>query len=175
MMRRKEERIKCQIEEEKKQASQFKAQPLPGVVRKQMHKATTKGCSSTSSENKENSFKFEARPPAVLYKLPFKPVLHPLQIVKSCPFELTTEKRAAEREKFDQLLKEKEKEQERHRQQREKEQQEAEERNKSELRAKLVHHAKPAPTAHTPFVPEKSVVPITIPDTPKFIRRLKHV
>lgn len=172
--RRKEVWIKQQIEEEKKQASLFKAQPLPGGVKKQMHKVTAKGSSSTaSSENKENHIKFEARPPVVLYKEPFKPVLQPLQLVKAKPFELTTEKRAAEREKFDKLLKEKEEEQERMRLQQEKEQQEAEERLKAELRAKLVHHAKPAP-APTPFIPERSVAPLTVPETPKFVRRLKQ-
>lgn len=171
--RRKEEWIKRQLEEEKKQANLFKAQPLPGAVKKQMHKVATKGSSSTtSSENKENHVKFEARPPVVLYKEPFKPVLQPLQLIKQKPFALTTEKRAAEREKFDQLLKEKEEEQERLRQQREKEQQETEEMVKAELRAKLVHHAKPAP-ALTPFVPEKCVAPLTVPETPKFVRRLK--
>ncbi|XP_063825018.1 targeting protein for Xklp2-like [Ostrinia nubilalis] len=172
--RRKEEWIKQQIEEEKKQASLFKAQPLPGGVRKQMHKTTAKCSSSTaSSENKENQVKFEARPPVVLYKEPFKPVLQPLHILKAKPFDLTTQKRAAEREKFDKLLKEKEEEQERMRLQREKEQQEAEEKIKAEMRAKLVHHAKPVP-ALTPFVPERSVAPLTVPETPKFVRRLRQ-
>ncbi|XP_026754092.1 targeting protein for Xklp2-like [Galleria mellonella] len=174
LKRRREEKIRRQIEEEKKQASLFKAQPLPGAVKKRMYSATTKGSSSTtSSENKENHSKFEAKPPTVLYKEPFKPVLHPLQLVKPAPFALTTEKRAVEREKFEQQLKEKEEELERLRLQREKEQQELEEKAKAELRAKLIHHAKPAPV-FTPFVPEKSVVPLTVPDTPKFVRRLKN-
>lgn len=172
LKRRKEERIKRQLEDEKKQATLFKAQPLPDAVKKQMQKVTIKGSSSTaSSENKENHSKFEARPPVVLYKDPFKPVLQPMA-VKQKPFELTTEKRAAEREKFDQLLKEKEEKQERLREQLEKERQEAEERAKAEIRSKLVHHAKPVP-ALPPFVPEKSYAPLTVPETPKFVRRLK--
>ncbi|XP_049869113.1 targeting protein for Xklp2 homolog [Pectinophora gossypiella] len=176
MKKRREERIKQQIEEERKQASSFKAQPLPGVVKKQMRSATSKGSASTaSSENKENYIKFEARPPVVLYKEPFKPVHPPMQIVKPMPFQLTTQKRAAERERFDKLLKEKEEEQERYRKQREQELQEAEERAKAELRAKLVHHAKPVPVAtKNPYIPEKSAAPLTVPETPKFVRRLKQ-
>lgn len=174
LKRRKEEKIKRLIEEEKKQASLFKAQPLPGMVRKRMQSATVKGGASTSSsENKENHIKFEAKPPKVLYQEPFKPVLQPLQPVKPAPFALTTEKRAAEREKFDKKMKEKEEELEKLRQQKEKEQQEAEERAKAELRAKLVHHAKPVPDV-TPFLPGKSVEPLTVPETPKFVRRLRN-
>ncbi|KAM3961111.1 targeting protein for Xklp2 homolog [Aphomia sociella] len=175
LKRRKEERIRRQIEEEKRQASLFKAQPLPGAVKKRMQSATVKGCSSTaSSENKENYSKFEAKPPTVLYKEPFKPVLQPLQLVKPAPFSLTTEKRAAEREKFDQQLKEKEEQLEKLRLQREKEQQEMEEKAKAEMRAKLIHHAKPAPVFTSYFVPEKSAVPLTVPETPKIVRRLKN-
>ncbi|KAG7302737.1 hypothetical protein JYU34_012692 [Plutella xylostella] len=173
LKRLKEERIKRQIEEEKKQASQFKAHPLPGVVRKVMMKTAAKGCSSNaSSENKEN-FKFEARPPVVLYKEPFKPVLKPIQIVKPTPFALTTEKRAAEREKFDKNLKEKEEEQEKLRQQKEREAKEIEEKQMAAIRAKLVHHPKPLHVAE-PFLPQKSEMPLTVPETPKFIRRLKQ-
>lgn len=174
--KRKEERIRRQIEEEKKQASSFKAGPLPGGVRKRMQSATTKGSTSTassSSENKENNVKFEARPPVVLYKQPFKPILQPVQLVKPMPFDLASSKRAAEREKFDKQLKEKEEEMERLRQEKVKEQVIAEERAQAELRAKLVHHAKPVP-ANTAFVPDKSIAPITVPETPKFVRRLRQ-
>lgn len=175
LKRRREERIKRQIEEERKQANLFKAQPVPGAVKKRMHCTAPKGSSSaTSSENKEN-FKFEAKPPVVLYKEPFKPVLQPVHQIKAAPFELTTEKRAAERERYDKQLKEKEEEQERMRLLKEKEQEEAEERARAELRAKLIHHAKPVPKAGTaPFIPEKSVAPLTVPETPKFVRRLKQ-
>lgn len=178
LRKRKEERIKQQIEEERKQASQFKAQPLPGGIVKRMRSISAKGSASTtssSSENKENFVRFEARPPAVLYKEPFKPVHKPLQLVKPVPFQLTTEKRAAERERFDKLLKEKEEEQEKYRKLKEKEQEEAQEKAQVELRSKLVHHAKPVPVAITnPFKPEKSVAPLTVPETPKFVRRLKQ-
>ncbi|XP_075973659.1 targeting protein for Xklp2 [Anticarsia gemmatalis] len=173
LKRRREERIKRQIEEERKQACLFKAQPVPGAVKKRMHCATAKcGSSTASSENKEN-IKFEARPPVVLYKEPFKPVLKPAQMIKAAPFELTTEKRAAERERFDKQLKEKEEELERMKLLREKEQLEAEEKATAELRAKLVHHAKPVP-ALVPFHLERSVAPLTVPETPKFIRRQKQ-
>lgn len=175
MKKRREERIKQQIEEERKQATMFKAQPLPGGVRRRMQSTTAKASSSTSSENKENHIKFEARPPLVLYKEPFKPVHEPLHVLKTVPFQLTTQKRAAEREKFDNLLKEKEEELEKLRQLKEKEAEEIEERTKVQLRSKLVHHAKPIPVAVThPFVPEKSDAPLTVPETPKFVRRLKQ-
>ncbi|CAH0723328.1 unnamed protein product, partial [Brenthis ino] len=161
LKRKREERIKKQLEEDRKLASQFKAQPLPTAVKKRMQNtATLCSASNASSENKENYIKFEAKPPVVLYKEPFKPVLQPVQLIKSVPFELTTEKRAAERERFEKQLKEKEEENERLKQQKEKEQKEAEERAITELRAKLVHHAKPVPPLN-PFVPEKSVAPIT--------------
>ncbi|XP_072931913.1 targeting protein for Xklp2 [Epargyreus clarus] len=174
LKKRREERIKQQIEEERRLASQFKAHPLPGAVKKQMRCATAKSsASNTSSENKENHVKFEARPPNVLYKEPFKPVYQPFHIIKPKPFDLTTEKRAAEREEFERLLREKEEQNEKLRKEKEQEQLEAEERAKAELRAKLIHHAKPVPVM-VPFVPERSVAPLTVPETPKFVRRLRQ-
>lgn len=173
--KRKEERIKKQIQEERKQASQFKAQPLPVAVKKRMCSVTTKSSSSTASDNKENHIKFEARPASVLYKEPFKPVHQQLHIIKPMPFQLNTEKRAAEREIFELNLKEKEKEMENIKEQKEKERLEAEEREKAKLRAKLVHHAKPVPikAINKPFVPEKMNIPLTVPETPTFVRKLK--
>lgn len=174
---RREERIKRVIEEERKQASQFKAKPVPGVVKKAMHVATEKihKCSSstTSSDNKENCAKFEARPPTVLYKEPFKPVLKENHVVKSAPFDLNTIKRAVEREKFDQQLKAKEAEQERQRQEREKENKKLEDKKQAELRAKMVHHPKVVPKM-SPFVPEKSKIHLTIPETPKLLKHAKR-
>lgn len=172
--KRKEEWIKQQIEEERKQASQFKAQPLPVAVKKQMCHVTTKSSSSTASE-KENHIKFEARPASVLHKEPFKPVRQQ-HTIKPKPFQLTTQKRAAERQVFDQYLKEKEKEMEHIKEQEKKERLEAEERKTAELRAKSVHHAKPVPinVINKPFVPEKLNMPVTVPETPTFVRRLKN-
>lgn len=175
--KRKEERIRRQIEEEKQQASAFKAQPLPGGVRKRMLSANNKkGSASTissTSDNKENFLRFEARPPVVLYKEPFKPVLQPVQLVKPMPFDLSTQKRAAEREKFDKQQKEKEEEMERLREERARQQELEEEKAQMKLRAKLVHHAKPMP-AFTGFLPEKAMIPVTMPQTPQMIRRLRQ-
>lgn len=174
LKRKHEEEIKRRVEEERKLASQFKAQPLPAAVKKRMQCATVgSAASTTSSENKENCNKFEAKPPVVLYKKPFKPVLQSTQIIKPQPFDLATEKRAAEREKFDKLLKEKEEENEKMRQQQEKEQREAEERALAEMRAKLVHHPKPIPSL-TPNLPEKPPIVVTVPETPKCLRRKKN-
>lgn len=173
LKRKHEENIKRQLEEERKLASQFKAQPLPAGVKKRMQIITNRtAASSNSSENKENCVKFEAKPPVVLYKKPFKPVLQTTQTMAK-PFDLATEKRATEREQFDKLLKEKEEENKKYIQQREKEQREAEEKALQELRAKLVHHAKPIPPL-VPNLPEKLNIPLTIPETPKFVRRLKN-
>lgn len=169
--KRKDERIRQQLEEEKRLASLFKAQPLPAVVKKQMQQATSKSSeSNASSENKENCTRFEARPPDVLYKKPFKPVLQSIQVVIPEPFELITEKRAVEREKFEQMLREKEEEREKIRLQMEEEQREAEERAQAELRARLIHHAKPVPKA-TPFIIQKCTDAITVPITPKLMKR----
>ncbi|XP_014361454.2 targeting protein for Xklp2 homolog [Papilio machaon] len=169
--KRKEERIKQQLEEEKRLASLFKAQPLPAVVKKQMQHATSKSSvSNASSENKENCNRFEARPPDVLYKKPFKPVLQSIQVITPEPFELITEKRATEREKFEQMLREKEEQREKMRLQMEKEQREAEERAQAELRAKLIHHAKPVPKL-TPFMPQKCTDAMTVPVTPNLMKR----
>lgn len=172
--KRKQEWIMQQIQEDKNKASQFKAQPLPVAVKKRMCQVSIKSSSSTASENKENH-KFEARPASVLYKEPFKPVHQQLHIIQPKPFQLTTEKRAAEREMFDQHLKEKEKEMEHIKEQKEKERLDAEEREKAELRAKLVHRAKPVPikAIKKPFVPEKLKVPLTVPETPTFVRKMK--
>ncbi|XP_034830965.1 targeting protein for Xklp2 [Maniola hyperantus] len=172
LKRKHEENIKRQLEEERKLASQFKAQPLPVAVKKIMKSTTNRtATSSTTSENKENCAKFEAKPPVVLYKKPFKPVLQPTQIM-SKPFDLATQKRATEREQFDKLMKEKEEENKKYTEQKEREQQKAEERALQELRAKLVHHAKPIPPL-VPNLPEKLNIPLTVPETPKFLRRQK--
>ncbi|XP_068632261.1 targeting protein for Xklp2-like [Battus philenor] len=170
--RRKEEKIRLLMEEERRMASQFKAQPLPNGVKKQMISAISKSSASNASSEKENYVKFEARPPVILYKEPFKPLLASTQCVKPVPFELTMEKRVAERQKFDKFLKEKEEQNEILRQQKIKEQMEAEEKAQAELRAKLVHHAKPIPS-NAPFIPEKSSKLLTVPETPNLVRRLR--
>ncbi|CAG4932793.1 unnamed protein product [Parnassius apollo] len=124
-------------------------------------------------DNKENNFKFESRPALVLYKAPFKPTLPTTQIVEPVSFDLATEKRAAEREKFERRLKEKDEKNERLRQQKEREHKETEKRVQAELRAKLIHHAKPIPTVGL-FIPEKSSKPLTVSETLKFVRRFKQ-
>ncbi|CAK1547251.1 unnamed protein product [Leptosia nina] len=156
LRRRKEEKIKKQIEEDRKLASQFKAQPLPAAVKKRMQTATGLATTSStaSSENKEN-LKFEAKPPLVLYKEPFKPIIQTNHIIKQKPFELSTERRATEREKFEMQLKEKEEEMKQKKWELEKARQEAEEREVLKMRAMLVHHPKPIPVVD-PFVPKTS-------------------
>lgn len=168
---KKEEKIKQRIEEERKIANQFKAKPIPCVIKKNMQIAAGKSSTSaTSSENKEN-YHFEARPATVLYKQPFK-LIHTIQHTNPSPFQLNSDKRAQEREQYDKYLKEKEEEKERLRKQKELELKEIEQKTIAEMRTQLVHHPKPA-LIKSPFVPQKSCDPVTVPETPKFIRRLK--
>ncbi|XP_050684458.1 targeting protein for Xklp2-like [Leptidea sinapis] len=172
LKRRRDERIKHQIEEERRMASQFKAQPLPPCVKKQLQ--SSNGSASSSTSDKENHVvKFEAKPPTVLYKAPFKPVRKLTGHTKLAPFELTSDKRAAERQKFEEQLKEKEEEERKQKELKEKEQQEKEQKAIAKSRAQLVHHAKPVPNLN-PILPEKIKLPLTVPETPKFVRRLNN-
>lgn len=173
LKRRKEEKIKHQIELEKQTACHFKAKPVPGMVKRNMRCLTAKSnVSSASSENKEN-YHFEARPPAVLYKKPFKPELPLTEPTQPVGFDLSTNKRALERQEFENHLKEKEEQMEQIRQEKEKELLEIEKKQIADLRAQLVHHPKPV-CIKSPYVPQKSLLPITYPETPKFVRRLKQ-
>ncbi|XP_061717971.1 targeting protein for Xklp2-like [Cydia pomonella] len=162
LKRRHEERIKKQWEEERKQASKFKAQPLPEAVKKQMQSATFK-CDRCS-----------AKPPVESNKTSFKPILKPVRLIKPGPFQLATEKRAVDRERFDKSLKDKEEEREKLKQQREKEIRKAKELATAELRAKMVHHPKPVLVVEHPFVPKKSEAPLTVPETPQVVKRSKR-
>lgn len=172
LKKKKEEKIKQQIELEKKEASLFKAKPIPGIVRKNMRTTTkSSNVSSTSSDNKEN-YHFEARPASVLFKKPFKPEKQVRAIIP-VEFDMNTDKRAVERQQFDYHLKQKEAEMERLRKEREKELLETEKKEIAALRAQQVHHAKPA-CIKSPYVPQKSLLPITMPETPKFVRRINQ-
>lgn len=171
--RKKEERIRRQLEEEKQEASKFKAKPIPGATRKTIQTNNVKSSASTaSSENKEN-YHFEAKPAKVLYKEPFKPVLSSMQATTPAPFDLNTDKRVQERALFEKKLREKEEEEERLRKQNEMEMKEIEKKNIAEYRAQLVHHPKPV-LVKSPFIPQKSQIAMTVPETPKLVRRLKE-
>ncbi|XP_037335534.1 targeting protein for Xklp2-like [Pungitius pungitius] len=118
-------------------------------------------------EGKGEEAVFKARPNTVTHKEPFQPKKEARTPLVVQPFELSTERRALERQEFAQRLKEKEalriKMEEAQRQ-------EWEEKEKEEItrmRQKRVHTAQPI-RRYKPVTVKKSEVPLTVPHPPNF-------
>ncbi|KAJ8922403.1 hypothetical protein NQ315_004348 [Exocentrus adspersus] len=109
MQKKKEELVKKAIEEEKK-AREFHARPVPKTV---LNSGRSNQSSSSDTNTKKDGSNenlachFKARPATVLHKKPFEPKKERF-LTEIDEFELNTEKRAAEREIFEQYKKEKE-------------------------------------------------------------------
>ncbi|KAG8002948.1 Targeting protein for Xklp2-B [Nibea albiflora] len=130
-------------------------------------------------KHQEEAAKFKARPNTVTHKEPFQPKkecrsaaegIHSSTVVEA--FELSTERRARERQEYERLASEKEAlrammEEEQRR--------EEEERAKEEitrLRQEQVHKAQPI-RHYKPVALKKSEVPLTIPHSPNFSDRFR--
>lgn len=114
-----------------------------------------------------------AKPATVLQKPPFKPVVGRHKATKPENFELETEKRARERQHFDQRLRLREEERMalvRERQEKEKQE---EEMKICRLRKDLTYKAHPMPSFHK-FQVRPSNAPLTEPQTPDVLRHHKH-
>ncbi|RXG57439.1 Targeting protein for Xklp2 [Armadillidium vulgare] len=198
MIRKKKEKIKKMIEEEKKLA-EFHAQPMPvldtvkglppkkpptptkvqpfnlrsdirGTAKQQSLQAELEEIERLEEQHR----KFVAQPDTVLHKKPFVPEKSRKPSTTVEEFRLNTDKRAEERRSFDQHLKEKEEEMEATRKLMEERKRKEEEEEIKELRKKIVHKAQPI-TNYKPVVIKEGLPP-TVPVTPKFTieERLKN-
>ncbi|TKS77015.1 Targeting protein for [Collichthys lucidus] len=130
-------------------------------------------------KQQEEAAKFKARPNTVTHKEPFQPKkesrsaaegIHSSTVVEA--FELSTERRARERQEYERLASEKEalrsmmeEEQRREEEQRAKEE-------IARLRQEQVHKAQPI-RHYKPVALKKSEVPLTIPHSPNFSDRFR--
>ncbi|XP_026686403.1 targeting protein for Xklp2 homolog isoform X2 [Diaphorina citri] len=150
--RKKEEKIKEIIEEEKRWA-EFHANPLPRFVQKAKKQLassqgslnmTTCSHSTTCSINSEQ-FVFKAKSPSVLHQKPFIP----RKSIKPCSqvldFTLHTEERSHQRELYESTKKQRELEMQLYLQEREREQREREEAEYRKARMSTVHKPLPLP------------------------------
>uniref|UniRef100_A0A3Q3X5K1 Uncharacterized protein n=1 Tax=Mola mola TaxID=94237 RepID=A0A3Q3X5K1_MOLML len=125
-------------------------------------------------KQRDESAVFKARPNIVTHKEPFQPKRENRTYSSTVPeaFQLSTERRALERQEFERLASEKETlrtlmEEE---QRREEEQKEKEEITK--MRQEQVHKAQPV-RHYKPVALKKSVVPLTVPQSPNFSDRFR--
>ncbi|XP_069382283.1 targeting protein for Xklp2-B-like isoform X1 [Paralichthys olivaceus] len=129
-------------------------------------------------KRQEEATTFKARPNTVTHKEPFQPkkperaaaVTHSSTAVEN--FELSTERRARERQEYERLVSEKEalRDLMEEEQRREEEQQQQEEITR--LRQEQVHKAQPI-KHYKPVLVKKSEVPLTVPHSPNFSDRFR--
>jgi len=118
-------------------------------------------------EDLKERAKFHANPPSVIYKKPFEPDYNTKPLVEPIELNLNTDKRAQERERYEQALKRREEQEEEHRRQMELEQQERDREEAIEKRRQMVH--KPLPLKLGPaFQVKSSNKPLTTPQSPAF-------
>nr|XP_020440960.1 targeting protein for Xklp2 isoform X1 [Monopterus albus] len=129
-------------------------------------------------KQQEEAALFKARPNTVTFKEPFQPKKESRAAVGTNSsavveaFELSTERRARERQEFAQLVTEKET---LRAQMEEQQRQEEEKREKDEitrLRQEQVHKARPI-RHYKPVAVKKSEVPLTVPQSPNFSDRFR--
>lgn len=151
-LRKKEEKIKKVIEEEKKLA-EFHANPLPRFVlkaKKQLANSqgslnsTTCSHSTTCTVTSEH-FVFRANPPAVLHQKPFIPRKSMKPCGQVSEFTLHTEERSQQRELYESTKKQRELEMQLYLQEREREDKEREEAAYRAARKSTVHKPLPLP------------------------------
>ncbi|XP_029996937.1 targeting protein for Xklp2-like isoform X2 [Sphaeramia orbicularis] len=184
------------LEEERNEAPKFRAQPLPdfSVVvlpekkkleptkpepfkllvdeRGAMKNRRLEQIIQEERKHQEEVALFKARPNTVIHKEPFQPKREGRSTVAVEAFELSTERRAQERQEFERLASEKEalralmeEEQRREEEQREKEE-------IARLRQEQVHKAQPVRHYKTLKL-KKSEVPLTVPLSPNFSDRFR--
>ncbi|KAM6982044.1 targeting protein for Xklp2 [Tautogolabrus adspersus] len=123
-------------------------------------------------KQREEAAVFKARPNTVTHKEPFQPKKESRTLAVTEAFELSTERRARERQEYERLASEKEalralmeEEQRREEEQREKEE-------VSRMRHDQVHKAQPI-RHYKPVALKKSEVPLTVPHSPNFSDRFR--
>ncbi|XP_034551521.1 targeting protein for Xklp2 isoform X2 [Notolabrus celidotus] len=183
-------------ERRNEEVPQFKAQPLPDFdavmlpEKKKLEPTKTepfrlrldeRGAVKNSrweqmvkeeQKQREEATVFKARPNTVTHKEPFQPKKDSRNVAVTEAFELSTERRARERQEYEQLACEKEalralmeEEQRREEEQREKEE-------VARMRHEQVHKAQPI-RHYKPVALKKSELPLTIPHSPNFSDRFR--
>jgi len=113
---------------------------------------------------------FKAGPNRVIYEDPFIPEKSSKPLTVVADIELNTERRAADREDYDEYLKYKESQMEAVRLQREAEAEERERQLIAMMRANAVHKANPVRN-YKPMIIQPSNMPLTVPQSPCFMAK----
>jgi len=178
MLERKQQKLKEVFEAEKK-AREFRAKPVPSFVASKdttvssmkSHLDCSKASIKSLAEVEEPPKTFKARSPRVLRKEPFRPVTEhshsePMNI------QLHTDRRALQRQQFEQKKAEKEEEIAGLKQMMEMKKKEEEEAEIAKMRKDAVHKAQPMPKFKSVPLNLKvsSSKPVTNPQSPKFTK-----
>ncbi|OXA46749.1 Targeting protein for Xklp2 [Folsomia candida] len=188
MLRRKEEKIKKEIEEERK-IPEFHANPLPKfepLPTKRPVQSTLVEPFRLESDERGRAYQqamnqkleeerqrlrvlttFHANPAVVLQQPAFEPEYPVRPPLAPLDLHLYTEKRAAEREQFEHSLRQKELEEEQRRQEEQVRLKEQHRLDEIERRRQIVHKAQPFKVPK-PFELKPSNRPLTIPQSPAF-------
>ncbi|KAI3357461.1 hypothetical protein L3Q82_015497 [Scortum barcoo] len=123
-------------------------------------------------KQQEEAAVFKARPNTVTHKEPFQPKKENRSIVGVEAFELSTERRARERQEYEQLASQKEALRALMEEEQRKEQEQKEKEEIARLRQEQVHKAQPI-RHYKPVAVKKSEVPLTVPQSPNFSDRFR--
>ncbi|KAG7521035.1 hypothetical protein JOB18_041252 [Solea senegalensis] len=120
----------------------------------------------------EEAATFRARPNTVTHKEPFQPKKGERAAVAVEAFELSTERRARERQEYEKLASEKDALRALMEEQQRQEEEEREKEEVARLRHEQVHKAQPI-RHYRPVAVKKSEVPLTVPHSPNFSDRFR--
>ncbi|XP_062247865.1 targeting protein for Xklp2-B-like isoform X2 [Platichthys flesus] len=183
-------------EKRNEEVPQFKAQPLPDF--ESVHLPEKKKLEATKPEpfrllldergsvknsrwelmvkeeqkQQEEAATFKARPNTVIHKEPFQPKKPERAAAAVGNFELSTERRARERQEYERLVSEKEALRELMEEEQRREQEQRQKEEITRLRQEQVCKAQPI-RHYKPVEVKKSDVPLTVPHTPKFSDRFR--
>ncbi|KAK6623615.1 hypothetical protein RUM43_009467 [Polyplax serrata] len=194
VLQKKQEYIKRVIEEEKKTFNSFKAQPMPIFNGKnnvslrsertpyktipQPFNLTQSKTNKSVQEHEpisERVTPFKARPAVVVHQKPFIPKLPKHEVPQPLDFHLNTEKRALERQKFDEKIRQKEEEVRLILQQQKEEEEKLERELALEERKKSEFKAKPMPRYKGFEIHGADLGKLTMPQSPNFSSKLREI
>lgn len=192
MLRRKEETIRKIIDEEKKSFNSFKAHPVPSYrgklnksvqQEKEVHHVEPKPFNLTQPKERKpveepkpiRTTPFKAQPATVVHKKPFVPKLPKHELATPEEFHLNTEKRALERQKFDEMIKKREEEHAELLKKRQEEEERLERIQYLEDRKKAEFKATPVPRHKTFEIHGADPSKLTMPHSPLFSNKIKQL
>ncbi|XP_019870269.1 targeting protein for Xklp2 homolog isoform X2 [Aethina tumida] len=175
IQKKKEERIKQVLEEEKKMR-EFHANPRPKYLasRNSSCNSSLKSANSSHKSNETLCEQFKARPATVLYKEPFMPKYGEKPLTEIAEFHLSCEQRMQERKQFDLEQKEREDKLRAIKEEEEKAKKIKEEEEREMFRKQTEIKAQPI-RKYKPIVIQPSNK-VTVPVSPEFMsRKTMHV